>query len=40
MISWRIKKQHTVPLFSIEAKYRAMATTLNEFAWLKNHFRT
>ncbi|PNX72504.1 putative copia-type protein [Trifolium pratense] len=35
MISWRNKKQNTVPLSSVEAGYRAMGAASKEIAWLR-----
>lgn len=36
LISWKCKKQSTVSISSVEAGYRAMATTTHELIWLHN----
>ncbi|KAM2669002.1 hypothetical protein EV2_020527 [Malus domestica] len=38
-ISWSSKKQYTVSRSSIEAKYRAMATTTAEVIWIQQFLR-
>ena len=39
LISWFAKKQSTVSHSSIEAEYRALATTTAELAWLHTLFK-
>ncbi|CAH9136015.1 unnamed protein product [Cuscuta epithymum] len=34
-VSWKTKKQHTVPRSSAEAEYQSMATVTAELRWLK-----
>ncbi|GKV24575.1 hypothetical protein SLEP1_g34168 [Rubroshorea leprosula] len=39
-ISWKTKKQSTVSRSSVEAEYRAMASTVSELLWLKGLLKT